>query len=446
MTADMRKQDFSKIKEVVTTWQNIRQMLRSGDNGQLVPVVIPKDRRGFGWLFMAGFGIYLLIVTVLALVSGNPLIGGMAGFLAMIVLLVAMFSWWNSAVIEIEQGTTGVVSHFGKIEGTLQPGRHFLPWPWQKVEFVVDTSTEIPYTAPVLACPTSDNVPLKSIEFFLKFRIENPIAFVQHIGASNFDLVLSSAVQDAIRQRSRQMKTERAYDLRGSDVGDMQAYLNRLLQRYGVRIIGANIPDVQLPDQYQQHLATREQVSKELAAYEREWELVRKQRIDTLLMEIERAKRERDARFVEVKTAMNKAREDVAQVLQERETEAQKVRWEIEARGRAALKSAANEARALEHLGKAYKDNQAVLQYELKLRQLQVAETLVRNAPRPILVKTEGGEQSALSTLIMAQILPRLIGDRQSAQDMGNGKLERTEGHSSPSRSQRLLRGVGTEE
>ena len=242
--------------------------------------------------------------------------------------------------MEVEQGTTGVLSSYGKITGTLSPGRHYLWWPWQKVEFVVDTATEIPYLAPVAVCPTQENVPLKAIEFFLKFRIQEPIAFVRTIGASNFDLVLSSAVQDAIRQRSRRVRTERAYDLRGGDVGDMQDYLNRQLERYGVSILGANIPDVQLPDQYQQHLATRERVAKELAAYEREWELTRKRRIDRLLMEIERSKKERDARLIEVKEARNKARQDVARMLEEKETEAQRVRLEIETRGRATLTEA----------------------------------------------------------------------------------------------------------
>jgi regulator of protease activity HflC (stomatin/prohibitin superfamily) len=266
----------------------------------------------------------------------------------------------------------------------------------------------------VLSSPTRENVPLKSIEFFLKFRIEDPVAFVRNIGASNFDMVLSSAVQDAIRQRSRQVETERAYDLRGSDVGDMQQSLNRLLARYGVRITGANIPDVQLPDQYQQHLATRERVSKELEAYAREWELVRRQRADSLLMEIERAKKVRDARLVEVRAAVNKAREDVARAIQQKETEAQRVRWEIEARGRATLKQAENEARGLEYLGQAYQDNRAVLQYELALRRIQVAEALVRNAPRPIFIQGNNGEQSALSTLILAQMLPKLLAESSS--------------------------------
>lgn len=407
------RREFSKVKEAVATWGRIRELLRTGEGGQVVPVVIPKDRRRAGWLAWLGLGSYLLGVGLL----GGGLLRFVALPLALLFLIVAAVSLWRTAMIEIEQGTTAVYSRWGQIVGTLSPGLHYLWWPWVKVEAVVDTSTEIPYTAPVLSSPTHENVPLKSIEFFLKFRIEDPVAFVRNIGASNFDMVLSSAVQDAIRQRSRQVETERAYDLRGSDVGDMQQSLNRLLARYGVRITGANIPDVQLPEQYQQHLATRERVAKELDAYAREWELLRKQRTDSLLIEIERAKKVSDARLVEVKAAINKAREDVARTLQQKETEAQRVRGEIEARGRSTLKEAENEARGLQHLGQAYQDNRAVLQYELARRRLAVAEALVRAAPRPVIVQGGGGEQTAISTMLLAQLLPQVI--REAG---GNGK------------------------
>src|SRR5215217_4510492 len=324
-----RMQEFSRIKEVVSGWSGVRQYLRGGDEGQIVPVVIPKDRRRYGWLYMLGVAIYML---GFALFSGSAALAVLAVLAAVFFLGLALLWLWRGAIVEIEQGTTGVLSRYGRIEGTLSPGRHYLWRPSDKVEFVVDTATEIPYLAPVAICPTRENVPLKAIEFFLKFRIIEPVAFVRTIGASNFDLVLSSAVQDAIRQRSRRVSTEKAYDLRGSDVGDMQEYLNRQLTQYGVRILGANIPDVQLPDQYQQHLATRERVAKELTAYEREWELTRKQRTDTLLMEIERSKKDRDARFIEVKEARNHACQDVARMLEE--TEAQRVRLGIETCGR----------------------------------------------------------------------------------------------------------------
>jgi regulator of protease activity HflC (stomatin/prohibitin superfamily) len=404
--------EFSKIKEVVTGWSGVRRYLRGGDEGQIVPVVIPKDRRRYGWLFLLGLAIYALGVATFI---GSGLLTALAILAAIFFVALAALWLWRSAIVEIEQGTTGVLSSYGKITGTLSPGRHYLWWPWQKVEFVVDTATEIPYLAPVAVCPTQENVPLKAIEFFLKFRITAPIDFVRTIGASNFDLVLSSAVQDAIRQRSRQVRTERAYDLRGGDVGDMQDYLNRQLERYGVRILGANIPDVQLPDQYQQHLATRERVAKELAAYEREWELTRKRRIDRLLMEIERSKKERDARLIEVKEARNKARQDVARMLEEKETEAQRVRLEIETSGRATLTEAENEATALRRLGQSHRDNRAMVQYELARRRVEVGERLAQHAPRPLLVRGDGGESSPLSTLLLARMLPQLAGNNDGA-------------------------------
>ena len=415
MTA-MRKQGFSKVKEVVASWNNIRQLLRSGDQGYLVPVVIPKGRRGYSWLAFVLLGLYGFGMALFAIIGavgeGGPLAGllGVFGVLIGVVGLgIGGVTLWRQAIVEIEQGTTGIRSRFGKIEGVLEPGRNFLWWPWEKVEFIVDTSTEIPYTAPVLSSPTQENVPLKSIEFFLKFRIIDPILFVQRIGASNFDIVLSSAVQDAIRRRSRLIETARAYDLRGSNVTDMQTYLNKQMERYGVSIIGANIPDVQLPDQYRADLATRERTSKELAAYEKEWELIRKRRTDTILMEIERAKKERDEKIIAVKESMNKAREDVAQMLQEREAAAEKIRLEIEASGRANLNAAENEARALTSLGKSYQDNQAVLQYELQMQALEAAEKLLQQAPRPILINNQGEEGSALTTLLMAQLLPQIM-------------------------------------
>lgn len=403
--------NISKIKEVVSSWDNLQRLLRTGDNGALVPVVIPKDRRGLGWLFWFGAGFYFFVASVALFGINGRGIG--LGLVALIMSgMLGALTWWRSAIVEIEQGTTGIASKYGEITSTLKPGRHYLWWPWEKVEYIVDTSTEIPYTAPIVACPTQENVPLKSIEFFLKFRIMDPILFVRHIGASNFDAVLSSAVQDAIRNRSRRVETARAYDLRGSDVGDMRDLLNRQMKPYGVVITGANIPDVQLPTQYQENLSTRERVSKELVAYEKEWELIRKRRIDSHLLQIERAHKERDEKLIAVQEAVNMANENVAQMLQEREAEAQKIRQEIEAEGKAELKSAENEAKALQRLGKSYKDNQAVLQYELAMKRLDVAEELLQNAPRPIVVNTggQGQDHSALSTLILAEMLPDVLG------------------------------------
>ncbi|OEU90468.1 peptidase [Streptomyces abyssalis] len=416
----------SVISEEVAPWSEIRQLLRGGETDKLVPVIIPKHTRRLWWLLLIWLGLFALLTGVMFTLkeSGD---GGAAdiayGALATVsyatgafLVLAGVLWWWRSSIAEIEQGTAGVLTRYGAVSRTLDPGRHYLWHPWSRVDFVVDTATEIPYSAPVMACPTRENVPLRSIEFFLKFRITDAVLFVRTIGAGNFDLVLSQAVQDAIRQRARLVQTERAYDLRGSDVADMQELLNRQLARYGVRITGSNIPDVQLPAQYQQHLATRERVAKERTAYDQEWGLTRKRRIDSLQMDIERAKKVRDARIVEVKAALNKAREDVAQLLEEQETNAQKVRFEIETRGRSGLISAENESRAQRRLAQAYRDNRAVLQYELARRRLEVGAILAGRAPQPVVVRTDGGggDNSALSTLLTAQLMPKLNGSLTS--------------------------------
>lgn len=410
--ASIDKREFTKIKEVVSSWSQVRQLLRTGDQGDLVPVVIPKDNRGFGWLGIMGIALYFASAAIFLLLfseSGTAL-GCVSGGIALLFLLIGGAQLRSSAIVNIEQGTIGILSRYGKFEETLPPGLKFLIWPWEKIEYIVDTSTEIPYTAPVLACPTQENVPLKSIEFFLKFRITDPVLFVRRIGAGNFDIVLSSMVQDAIRRRSRELETSKAYDLRGSDVGNMQDYLNKQLSRYGVQITGANIPDVQLPDQYRQNLSARERIAKELASYEREWDLMQKRRTDTIMMEIERAKKARDETVIGVRQAVNNAREKVAQMIQERQADAEKIRLDIEAQAQADLKGAENEARALSALGKAYRDNEAVLRYELERRRLAVAEQLLQHVPRPVVINTQGQEGSSpLSTLLMAQLLPGIM-------------------------------------
>lgn len=134
------RREFSRIREAVATWSRIRQLLRSGEEGQLVPVVIPKDRRRARWLLPLAISLYLLGVAVFS--------GGFFGLLAIVLaflfLIAAVASFILGAIVEIEQGTTGILSRWGQIVGILTPGRHYLWWPWEKVEAVVDTSTEIP--------------------------------------------------------------------------------------------------------------------------------------------------------------------------------------------------------------------------------------------------------------------------------------------------------------
>src|ERR687896_2101747 len=91
-----RTQEFSRIKEVVSGWSGVRQYLRGGDEGQIVPVVIPKDRRRYGWLFLLGIAIYTL---GFAIFSGSAALAVLAVLVAVIFLGLALLWLWRRALL-----------------------------------------------------------------------------------------------------------------------------------------------------------------------------------------------------------------------------------------------------------------------------------------------------------------------------------------------------------
>ena len=263
MTATVvTRREFSRIKEAVAPWNRIRHLLRGGEAGYVVPVVIPKDSRRTGWIYTTGLcDLFHRHGPVCRQQRGTPAgdrgrhrPAGPVGAVA-----VALVDRRDRA------GHDGILSRYGQITGTLSPGRHYLWFPWAKVEAIVDTSTEIPYTAPVVACPTHENVPLKAIEFFLKFRYRRPGSVCQELSAPATSTWCCPA---RCRTRSgsarARCRPSGPTTCAAATSAICRQLLNHQLQRYGVRITGSNIPDVQLPDQYQQHLATRERVAKEL--------------------------------------------------------------------------------------------------------------------------------------------------------------------------------------
>src|SRR5918993_4945504 len=96
-----RMQEFSRIKEVVSGWSGVRQYLRGGDEGQIVPVVIPKDRRRYGWLLLLGVAIYML---GFALFSGSAVLAVVAVLVAIVFFGLALLWLWRGAILWREAG------------------------------------------------------------------------------------------------------------------------------------------------------------------------------------------------------------------------------------------------------------------------------------------------------------------------------------------------------
>ena len=70
-----------------------------------------------------------------------------------------------------------------------------------------------------------------------------------------------------------------------------------------------------------------------------------------------------------------------------------------------------------------------MVRYELARRRVGVGERLMQRALRSVLIRGEGGEQSALSTLIFARLLPQLTADgstvekaSEALRDPGDGE------------------------
>ncbi|MEU8661246.1 SPFH domain-containing protein [Actinoplanes philippinensis] len=315
-------------------------------------------------------------------------------------------------MVMVPDGCAALITRFGKLEQVVGPGRIILLNPWKRVSYILNTTREYPFNAPVREAPTKGGVKA-SIDLFIQFRISDPVEFVYTLGAvRGFEEKLGNAVSETIRSLIYEQLAADIYNMVGEKTGRLLDQLNQQF-RPAVELPNANITHAEPSDRkYRVDLAAPEmvRVAKESAAYEQEWGLTRKRRIDQLQMDIERAKKVRDARIVEVKASLNKAREQVAQLLEEQETNAQRVRFEIETRGRSGLIAAENEAKAQQRLAQAYRDNRAVLQYELALRRLEVGAELAGKAPQPVVVRTDGdggADTSALATLLAAQLLPR---------------------------------------
>ena len=147
----------STIKEALASWGDIARLLRGGDQGALVPVVIPRDSRGLKWMTFVWVGIYLVLTALVAALAAGEIVGTViavpALFFGIISLALALLWWWRSSIVEIEQGTTGVLTKFGAIVAELGPGRHYLWQPWTRVDAWWTPPPKSPTTPPCSPAP-----------------------------------------------------------------------------------------------------------------------------------------------------------------------------------------------------------------------------------------------------------------------------------------------------
>jgi hypothetical protein len=151
------------------------------------PVVIP-NRRPLWWLLpvllLIGFGLIGSGFTSLL----NRLLGGANVSLVLVgphywllALVFAVYRWWRDSVVMAPDGCQTLITKFGKLEEIVGAGRTLLVNPWKQVSYVVNTTREHPYNAPIREAPTASRVNA-SVDLFLQFRIDDPAEFIFTLG------------------------------------------------------------------------------------------------------------------------------------------------------------------------------------------------------------------------------------------------------------------------
>lgn len=261
--------------------------LREDVTNIISPVVIPK-RSGSYFFALAVPALLFFFGLIGQLFSGvfDALFGsGIAtAFFGphylLLVLALAVLNVARARIVMVPDGSQALITKFGKLEETVGPGRKFLGFhPRRKVSYIVNTTKEYPYNAPIREAPTSGRVNA-SVDLFLQFRIEEPVEFVFTLGGVNgFSEKLHNAISEVTRALIYEQKAEEIYDLIGESTQGMLETLNRQFLP-AVRFVNANITHAEPSSQeYRMDLAAAEvvKVAKEAYTYQYELELRKSQ-------------------------------------------------------------------------------------------------------------------------------------------------------------------------
>lgn len=320
------------------------------------PVVIPK--RSGSYFFALTFPAVLFFFGLVGqLMSGafDALFGSgiaTAFFGPHYFLLVLAFAVLNVArarVVMVPDGSQALITKFGKLEETVGPGRKFLGFhPRRKVSYLVNTTKEYPYNAPIREAPTASRVNA-SVDLFLQFRIENPVEFIFTLGGVNgFSEKLDNAISEVTRALIYEQKAEEIYDLIGETTQGMLETLNRQFLP-AVRFVNANITHAEPSSQeYRMDLAAAEvvKVAKEAYTYQYELELRKSQDEGDLNKEL--ASLRQTLSEIRAEIATSQAQIDTAHEKAINQANAYARQLLIEARSEAQANAALLEAQALD--------------------------------------------------------------------------------------------------
>lgn len=155
--------------------------------------------------------------------------------------------------VEIPSGCFVLWQQWLRDMGQIDPGIVWF-WPsWNRISHIV-TRAAITYNAPVLNCPTADNVMVDadlSVTFRIGPNVEAARNFVYRLGAFRFDELLSAEIEERIRGLVQSQSHNKLNDMKGEFALEMLTTLNNKCNQYGVQILTVKVKDIILPQDLQ---------------------------------------------------------------------------------------------------------------------------------------------------------------------------------------------------
>jgi len=144
----------------------------------------------------------------------------------------------------IPDGCACIVQKNGVDLGEWGPGRRLADFQ-HRIAFVV-TKQACAYEYQVVSCPTKDNVMIE-VNLTFVFNINHPAQFCYKLGAYNFDDLLQSVAEEAIRNLVRATYVAHVFELRSSAAEQLQQLLNISFKNFGVVFSSVTVTHVSLP-------------------------------------------------------------------------------------------------------------------------------------------------------------------------------------------------------
>ena len=248
------------------------EMGASGPVHVITPMVMPKGRRLKAMLPV----ILLVLIGVFGSIVFLPFDLTLQVFgphYWLLVVAVAAFMWWRQGMVMVPEGCTALISRFGKVEAEVGPGRVTLWNPWKRVSYIVNTTREYPFNAPIRSAPTKSGVQA-SVDLFLQFRIVSAREFVFVLGAvQGFQDKLNNAISETTRSLIYEQEASGIYDLVGESTARLLEQLNAQFAP-AVELTTANITHAEPSAQeYRMDLAAPEMIRVAKEAYTYDYEL-----------------------------------------------------------------------------------------------------------------------------------------------------------------------------